>query len=385
MQIATNIQRALDRSGLTQDKAAERLEVDVRTFRRWLANEMEPNDKHKEQLLIVLHMEPESLGLARKQELTPAEIAQHIQTTKDAMEQANFQKALRDSDSVLYKLDSQADHRNIEIHKLHILAEYQAGLVASIAEEAHLAPQRAAQHYAKVGQYAQELPESPTRQGWLCLSGTYTGEMLRRVESSSPDNVISIMSSAPHDSALDPRILGNWHQLFARTLAEAGKIDDAREQLRIAQRIAEKAKEEAGEIYICFNPCSVYEEFARFYMGMGNFARALEYIDRAAEYVSTLSPRWQIPVFLTKGEILIQKGLADAKIPLQDRVKSTDCLQGKKQLRKGAKLARKAHHQRQLWRLRTIGRQIHTFATANLKLSEELNNMLFDIENLGRF
>jgi hypothetical protein len=115
-----------------------------------------------------------------------------------------------------------------------------------------------------------------------------------------------------------------------------------------AEALAFGGERHTSGLYLCFNPCSVYLDYAKMYMKLGDIAHSFEYITKAEnlESLGNIAPRWSISITLNKGEILmhtVTTKVRDAKSILHD----PDYLTGAALIEKGYSLAKEFGHRRQ--------------------------------------
>jgi len=391
------IKSAREKKGFTQEELGNLIRpvrVSDRSIRDWETGKS-PNPDHKQALVELLELDPTEIGAVQDHIFSRSEAFEYLQGAQFYLDQAMFTAARIRGEFLLRNLKRQVDNGDTSLTEPYILTLYFLGHTISIASNN---PEWASHLFQKMGEVAADLPEGDhMRPSYLSLAFTYMGEMLRRLE--KIDEAIDTIKKAPQGPDVDILVRGNRAQLLGRALAESSdavrsesdealqkKADlkkaalqqEALQQLSRALDLASpdfKGERYNTDTYVCFNLCSVHEEYARFYMHHNNMAKSFEHIELAEKYVS-LAQRWRIPVLFTKAEWYIRQAIMNSFIQLVDRTASKEFRMGMDLLEEAINLARKSGHYRQLWRARQISSLLDHLAAEVSGAARQVNKML---------
>jgi tetratricopeptide (TPR) repeat protein len=286
-----------------------------------------------------------------------------------------FNSAFFSSDFLARNLRRQVKQGNMTLLEPLIDALNLAGHTVSIAKNN---PEQALLYYRRMEYYIRQLDtRHESRPTLLSLARTYQGEMRRRRGDIA--NAIQAFKDAPQDPLVETLVRGNRAQLLARAYAAQGDFDEAKRQLdRSSDLLGEVQKGESG-LYVCYNSCSTYIEYARFYLQKNNLRESLTQIEHAEQHVS-LAPRWRIPVLINKGRLLLHK--APRNSFAMGLARGDEFQEGMRLLEEAIELAQKAGHQRQLSRIASIRSNLFSqgkeYMDAVFRLDEKLTRNIID-------
>ncbi|HEU5382803.1 MAG TPA: helix-turn-helix domain-containing protein [Ktedonobacteraceae bacterium] len=337
LNLSALIKDAREKKQETQDALAEYIGVDPKTIRNWENGKTALTDWRKIQKLAEhLSIPLEAFNVVEQRDFTSQEAREAIFQAKKLFDEGKFSSAYDIGDSLLSNLTRQVKGGEKGILQEYANALYFAGHAASIAKND---PQKALSSYKRLEKAAEELQDD----NWLCLALTYQGEMYRRQRKYK--RAIDVLKSAPQGPEIDVFLRGNCAQLLARAYGKTGQRKKAVEMLKLAEDLALREAERASDIYVCYTLCGVYEEYARHLMH-DSPARSLQYI-KLAKKQALPAPRWQIPLLLTEGEILLRAvgrtEVRNPKLALRERDYET----GKLLIVEAMRLAKEGGHKRQ--------------------------------------
>ncbi len=331
------IKEARKKNKETQEAFAEYMDVDVKTVGNWETGRTTPGWQQKKRLATHLSIPFEQLGLVSETDFTPETASVQLSEAKSFFDDGAFTSARSTCEVLVSNLTRQIKAKATNLLPSFEHALYFAGHATSIANE----PAAAFAFFKTMEEVARELQDN----NLLCLALTYQGEMYRRQK--KYDEAIATLTSAPHGLDVDVYIRGNWAQLLARTYGKIARAGEAIGALRLAEELAFQSEKRTSNIYICYNICSVYEEYARFYMHI-DAKQSLHYIELAEANMPPAS-RWNIPLKLTKGEILMRSVAGIEVREPRLALRESDYEAGKKLVLAAIHLAQEFGHKRQEW------------------------------------
>jgi hypothetical protein len=290
-----------------------------------------------------------------------------------------FKSAYASSDFLVRNLRRQVKQGDLSLLEPLIQALNVVGHAVSVARND---PEQAFQHYKRMEHYVLRLPENdPRLQSLLSHARTYQGEMRRR--RGDLEGAMEAFRSAPQGPEVEPLVRGNRAQLLARVytdLSDAESMKDALRQLGRSYDLLSEA--EVGEcgIYVCYTECGTYIEYARFYEN-SNIKKSLEYIERA-EGLAPAGSRWQIPVKINKGKLLLYR--APSSSSWTGFVESDEFQGGMKVLEEAIDLVYNAGHQRQIVQIAEIKNNLFLRGKGYFDAGYQLNQKLESRDKLSR-
>lgn len=363
------IKDARGRRHETQEELAEYMEVDVRTVCNWETGRTTPGQKYLPRLVEHLSLLSEQLRLVDQTDFTQQTARYQLRQAKSYFDAGRFMGARSICQVLESNLARQVSSGEQSLLPLLAYAQYFAGHASSITVDDYQAACADARlFFAKLEKVARELQDN----NWLWLSLTYQAEMYRR--QNMPERALDLLTKMPPETGVDVFIKGNWAQLLARTYGKLHVYDKAGEALRLAEELSFQEDKRTSDIYVCYNTCGVYEEYARIYMH-SDPEESRRYNQLAEECMPSAS-RWQVPVLFTRGETLIYLAMR-AEVKRPEAVLETDeYKQGIEHVLKAVELAQEFGHKRQLWRAGRLLKQFRDSEAKSNRVAQDLTEML---------
>jgi transcriptional regulator with XRE-family HTH domain len=373
--IGSLIREAREKKGFTQEELAAFADVSSRSVGDWERGRCAPSQEHKQALIECLELASELLGVVQQRDFSPEEALAYCKRIASYLNLAMFNSALISCNFLVSNVRRQVEHGDRTLLEPLIDALHLAGHTVSIARNA---PEHALRYYQQMEHYIFWLKESDrNRSTLLSLARTYQGEMSRR--QGDIEGAFCAFRNAPQGPEVHTLVKGNRAQLSARVYTKLGDFEEARRQLdRSLELLGEVQKDEHG-LYVCYNLCGTYIEYARFYLRKTNIKESLKYIE-LAEQDDSQAPRWRIPVLINKGKLLLYK--ASRSSFAIDFSRSEDFQEGMRLLEEAIDLAYKAGHRRQLLQIAEIKNNLFHQGKEYLDASYRLNKKLDDLDKL---
>lgn len=297
---------------LTQEQLAFDLHLEPRTYRAYENGEYPLNNINElRRIADLLGIEPERLGVASSSYIprTPEEIEEIIQHVWNLVEATRLYEARETIERFVELLQAQITTENTAILRSLARAYHTAGYVVSEATRAHES-YAAILHYEHMEEIARALNDHTL----LNIALTYQGDMFRRLGSFT--KAITYLEAARDTTPqADTAARGNGIQLLGRAYLRNGEFGSFERAMAQAEELAYIIDPTATSTRGHYNPGTVYEEYGRSYISLGQTQKALEYLDRAQ---NTLPPTrfWELLVVTSRAEALVKGGEFRAGIAL---------------------------------------------------------------------
>ncbi len=289
---------------LTQEQLALDLHLEPRTYRAYENGEYPLNNIHElRRIADLLGIEPQHFGIASSLYVprTPEEIEEVIAHIWNLVEASRLQEARETIERFVDSLRTQITAENPAILRSVARAYHTAGYVVSEAT-------RANESYAAILHYEQmeEIARTLNDDTLLNIALTYQGDMFRRLGSFT--KAITYLEAArdttPH---ADTAARGNGIQLLGRAYLRKGEFGNFERAMAQAEELAYAFDLTTSSTQGHYNPGTVYEEYGRSYISLGQTQKALDYLDRA----QTTLPQtkfWELLLATSRAEALIKGG-----------------------------------------------------------------------------
>jgi transcriptional regulator with XRE-family HTH domain len=357
--------------GLSQEELAERADVSTETVGKWERGLVAPTRNHREILIYCLDIEPEALGLLSQTDYTLDSAQLLIKNTELSLDMGDFMTALSTSAILDHNLTRQVGSGEVDLLASLCRAQYLIGHAISIAQNN---PRLALAHFKSMKRLARQIDDKLL----LCIALTYQGEMYRRM--GEYDRAIRTIKRALQVPDVNAQIRGNAQQLLARSYRDKGDTVSVMPAMSEAEVLASGWEMHNSGIYVCFNPCSVYIDYARMYMKMGKIEQSLEYIAKSEklENLGYIAQRWSPPILLTKGEILINAVVNTNSRASKSTLSEPDYLSGVALIEKGYLRAKELGHRRQVQHIFNLPQKFEQ--KGNFVVSYDLTERLFRLD-----
>lgn len=297
---------------LTQEQLAFDLHLEPRTYRAYENGEYPLNNINElRRIADLLGIEPERLGVASPSYIphTPEEIEEIIQHVWNLVEATRLYEARETIERYVEHLQAQITTEDKAMLRSLARAYHTAGYVVSEATRAH-------ESYAAILHYEQmeEIARTLNDHTLLNIALTYQGDMFRRLGSFT--KAITYLEAARDTTPqADIAARGNGIQLLGRAYLRKGELGNFERAMAQAEELAYTIDPTATSTQGHYNPGTVYEEYGRSYISLGQTQKALEYLDRAQV---TLPPTrfWELLVVTSRAEALVKGGEYRAGIEL---------------------------------------------------------------------
>lgn len=287
---------------LTQEQLALDLHLEPRTYRAYENGEYPLNNIHElRRIADLLGIEPQRLGIASSLYVprTPQEIEEIIAHTWNLVEASRLQEARETIERFVEHLRTQITMDNPTLLRSLARAYHTAGYVVSEAT-------RASESYAAILHYEQmeSIARTLNDHTLLNIALTYQGDLFRRLGSYTK---AATYLEAARDTTpqADTAAKGNSIQLLARVYLRKGELGNFERAMGEAEELSYAFDLASSSTHGHYNPGTVYEEYGRSYVDLGQTQKALEYLDHAQE---TLPPTkfWELLVMTSRAEALIK-------------------------------------------------------------------------------
>ncbi len=297
---------------LTQEQLAFDLHLEPRTYRAYENGEYPLNNINElRRIADLLGIEPERLGVASPSYIphTPEEIEEIIQHVWNLVEATRLYEARETIERYVEHLQAQITTEDKAMLRSLARAYHTAGYVVSEATRAH-------ESYAAILHYEQmeEIGRTLNDHTLLNIALTYQGDMFRRLGSFT--KAITYLEAARDTTPqADIAARGNGIQLLGRAYLRKGELGNFERAMAQAEELAYTIDPTTTSTQGHYNPGTVYEEYGRSYISLGQTQKALEYLDRAQV---TLPPTrfWELLVVTSRAEALVKGGEFRAGIEL---------------------------------------------------------------------
>ncbi len=368
-----NIREARLTKGLTQEKLAEEVDVDDRTVRMWESGERSPSFDHRKELVRVLSIQPELLGLQKRTDFLLEEALSLIKHTKLSFDQGAVMSVRSNAGLLVRNLSRQVKRGDVDlfvplIHSLYL----RSGLLLSVDNNISLA----LDGFKQIKSLASKIGD----QTWLCIALTYQAEIYRRM--GDYQKALRIFKKAPRGQDVDIAAIGNYQQFLARLYVSLNDFEAAKKAMCEAEKCALMSQGHSNDLYIFFDLCSVYVDYAHIHMKLGDIRNGLNYIDKAEEELAKrglIAPYWLVPIQLLKAELLLMIFTAHTDTSTSKSIlDDPDYLEGARLVVETYKLAREYGDQRQI---RSVINHFWERGNRNIKIAQDLEERLHDIDS----
>lgn len=289
---------------LTQEKLANELHIDVRTLRRYENGETILTDiRELRRLATILGVEPERMGLAGLLSVPfiPEQIDEAIDRVWSLAKETRNNEALALLGKLIQEADTQA-HTENPILLQRLARIYQAaGHITSITSRTatvHIA----LQYYQKMESIARLLND----QTLLNIALTYQGDMLRRI-GNVPKAITYLEAARDTTPQADVETRGNSRQLLGRAYLQANNVSGFERALREAEEFTYAIDPGMKSTHGFYCLGTVYEEYGKSYIKLGQTQLALDYLDRAENNLPS-TKLWKIMLMTAHAMALVHGG-----------------------------------------------------------------------------
>lgn len=287
---------------LTQEQLAHDLHLEPRTYRAYENGEYPLNNiQELRRIADLLGIEPERFGIASSPSIprSPEAIEEVIAHVWSLVEKARVQEARATIERFVQSVQAQVTAENPDLLRGLARVYHTAGYVVSEAT-------RAGESYAAILHYEQmeEIARILNDHTLLNIALTYQGDMFRRLGSLT--KAITYLEAARDTTPLaDTAARGNGVQLLGRAYLRKGELGKFEQAMAQAEELSYAFDPATSSVQGHFNPGTVYEEYGRSYIDLGQTHKAMEYLDRAQV---TLPPTkfWELLVMTSRAEALIK-------------------------------------------------------------------------------
>jgi tetratricopeptide (TPR) repeat protein len=289
---------------LTQEKFANELHIDVRTLRRYENGETILTDiRELRRLATMLGVEPERMGIARLLSVPfmPEQIDEAIDRVWSLAKETRNREALALIGNLIQEADTQP-HTENPVFLQRLARIYQAaGHITSITSRTatvHIA----LQHYQKMESIARLLND----QTLLNIALTYQGDILRRI-GNIPKAITYLEAARDTTPQADTEARGNSRQLLGRAYLQANNVSGFERALRESEELAYALDPSMRSTYGFYCLGTVYEEYGKSYIKLGQTQLALDYLDRAENNLPS-TKLWEIMLMTARAMVLVHGG-----------------------------------------------------------------------------
>jgi len=293
-----------DKFALTQEQLAADLNVDVRTLRRWESGETVLNDMRElRRIAMLLGVAPERLGIANAaySALTIEHIDETMQYIWNLIDLARGYEADALVERLVNDLGTQLTCEDPAI--LRKLAEtlHLAGYVKSMVTRANEAS--APLHYYREMEKVARILQDDTL---LNIALTYEGDMYSR--NGALDKAITYLEAARDTTPnADSAARGNGIQLLGRAYLRAQRLSDFEQAMQQSEELSYLVNPQASSTRGQYSLGTVYEEYGRSYIHLGQTQQALDYLDLAEAHLSR-TMHWRILIMTARAMALVRDG-----------------------------------------------------------------------------
>ncbi|BCL81938.1 helix-turn-helix transcriptional regulator [Ktedonobacteria bacterium brp13] len=302
--LALVVKEHRDKFALTQEQLAADLNVDVRTLRRWESGETVLNDMRElRRIAMLLGVAPERLGIANAaySALTIEHIDETMQYIWNLIDLARGYEAVALVERLVNDLGTQLTCEDPAI--LRKLAEtlHLAGYVKSMVTRANEAS--APLHYYREMEKVARILQDDTL---LNIALTYEGDMHSR--NGALDKAITYLEAARDTTPnADSAARGNGIQLLGRAYLRAQRLSDFEQAMQQAEELSYLVNPQSSSTRGQYSLGTVYEEYGRSYIHLGQTQQALDYLDLAEAHLSR-TMHWRILIMTARAMALVHDG-----------------------------------------------------------------------------
>lgn len=302
--LALVVKEHRDKFALTQEQLAADLNVDVRTLRRWESGETVLNDMRElRRIAMLLGVAPERLGIANAaySALTIEHIDETMQYIWNLIDRARGYEADALVERLVTDLGTQLTCEDPAI--LRKLAEtlHLAGYVKSMVTRANEAS--APLHYYREMEKVARILQDDTL---LNIALTYEGDMYSR--NGALDKAITYLEAARDTTPnADSAARGNGIQLLGRAYLRAQRLSDFEQAMQQSEELSYLVNPQASSTRGQYSLGTVYEEYGRSYIHLGQTQQALDYLDLAEAHLSR-TMHWRILIMTARAMALVRDG-----------------------------------------------------------------------------
>jgi transcriptional regulator with XRE-family HTH domain len=289
---------------LKQEQLAAELSIEPRTYRAYENGEYSlTNINELRRIADLLGIEPERLGIASSADFLrqPEEIEDVIQHVWKLVDASRLHEARNTIERLIHNLQIQRTTEDKVILRSLARAYHTAGYVVSEATHATQS-YMAILHYEQMEAIAHTINDDTL----LNIALTYQGDMFRRLGSIT--KAITYLEAA-RDITLraDSAARGNGIQLLARAYLRQGELSSFERAMAEAEALASTFDPATSSTQGHYSLGTVYEEYGRSYIDLGQTQKALDYLDRAQKILPS-TKFWELFVMTSRADALVKGG-----------------------------------------------------------------------------
>lgn len=289
---------------LTQEQLATDLSVDVRTLRRWESGETVLNDMRElRRIATLLGVAPERLGIANATyaALTIEHIDETMQYIWNLIDRARGYEANALVERLVSDLNVQLTSEDPLIMRKLAETLHLAGYVKSMVTRANEAGS-SLHYYREMEQVARLLKDDTL----LNIALTYEGDMYSR--NGDFGKAITYLEAARDSTPnADNAARGNGIQLLGRAYLRAQRLGDFERAMQQAEELSYLVNPQASSTRGQYSLGTVYEEYGRSYIHLGQMQQAMDYLDLAEAHLAR-TMHWRILVMTARAMALVRDG-----------------------------------------------------------------------------
>jgi Predicted transcription factor, homolog of eukaryotic MBF1 len=292
------------RFALTQEQLATDLSVDVRTLRRWESGETVLNDMRElRRIATLLGVAPERLGIANGTyaALTIEHIDETMQYIWNLIDLARGYEANALVERLVSDLNVQLTSEDPLIMRKLAETLHLAGYVKSMVTRANEAGS-SLHYYREMEQVARLLKDDTL----LNIALTYEGDMYSR--NGDFGKAITYLEAARDSTPnADNAARGNGIQLLGRAYLRAQRLSDFERAMQQAEELSYLVNPQTSSTRGQYSLGTVYEEYGRSYIHLGQMQQAMDYLDLAEAHLAR-TMHWRILVMTARAMALVRDG-----------------------------------------------------------------------------
>jgi transcriptional regulator with XRE-family HTH domain len=266
---------------LTQEQLAYDLHVEPRTLRAWENERPTNNMKELYRIADLLGIEPEQLGLSGVVLVprTPEQIEEVLKHVWFLVDESRLREARTIIEQLAKNLRAQITTEDPALLRGLAQVYHSAGYIVSEATQAE--ESCGAMTYYQEMEGIARLLKDPTM---LNIALTYHGDMYRRL--GKLNEAATYLEAARDETpGADKASLGNGIQLLARVYLRKGESGKFEQAMRESEEISYTFDPATSSTRGHYSPGTVYEEYGRSYADMGMLQKAIDYLEKAEQYL----------------------------------------------------------------------------------------------------
>lgn len=306
---------------LRQEQLAADLSIEPRTYRAYENGEYSlTNINELRRIADLLGVEPEQLGIASSVHLlrSPEEIENVIQHVWELVDASRLYEARNTIERLIHNLHAQRTTESTAMLKSLARAYHTAGYVVSEATHANQS-YAAILHYEQMEAIARTLNDDTL----LNIALTYQGDMFRRLGSIA--KAITYLEAARDTTPqADSAARGNGIQLLARAYLRQSEVGAFERAMAEAEALTSTFDPAASSTQGHYSLGTVYEEYGRSYIDLGQTHKALDYLDRA-QAILPQTKFWELLVMTSRADALVKGG--EIRVGVQTAIEVAEQIQ----------------------------------------------------------